>query len=240
MENGKNGREKTGDTGHVTMKQMLQGEQPREKLERYGAESLSDAELLAILLRTGTKKLNVLEVSRTLVREFNGLRNLSGTEWQELRSVPGIGKVKAITLQAVFELSRRVEQASLGHEVVMQTPEDVVAYFRPRLRDLPHEEFYVAFLNHSKKLKGVKKISSGGSRATIVEVSEIYRQAMLNQANSIIVAHNHPSGYAKESVADINLTRKISQTGHMTGIPLEDHIIIAGDEYVSFRRKNLI
>jgi len=223
-----------------TVQEMQPDEQPREKMQRFGAESLSDAELLAILLRTGTKGMNVVDTSRALLNHFSGLRNLSRQNWQSMRVIPGIASVKAITLEAVFELSQRIQMASLGDQVVIQCPEDVAAYFRPRLRDLPHEEFYVAFLNNSKVLTGCRKISSGGSTSTIVDVAEVLRQAVINQANSIILAHNHPSGYARESAADINLTKRISEAGKLLGIPVDDHVIIAGDQFISLRSKNLI
>jgi len=130
--------------------------------------------------------------------------------------------------------------ASLGEQIRITSPDDAAAFFVPRLRDLPHEEFYVAFLNNAKILTGYKKISQGGNKATIVDVPEVLRQAILNQANSILVAHNHPSGYAKESASDVNLTNRIAESGKQIGIPLDDHIIIAGDQYISFRNKNLI
>jgi DNA repair protein RadC len=223
-----------------TVHEMQPDEQPREKLMKYGPESLSDSELLAILLRTGTKGMNVVDTSRALLDHFNGLRSLSKQNWQTMKVIPGIAKVKAITLEAVFELSRRVQMASLGDRIVITCPEEAAAFFRPKLRDLSHEVFYVAFLNNSKVLTGFKKVSSGGSTSTIVDVAEIIRQCVINQANSMILAHNHPSGYAKESAADINLTKRITEAGKLIGIPVDDHIIIAGDQFISLRSKNLI
>ena len=223
-----------------SVREMQPGEQPREKLLAYGADSLSDAELLAILLRTGTKGLNVIDASRALLDHFNGLRNLSKQNWQALKVIPGIAKVKAITLEAVFELARRIQLASLGEEIVIDSPDAAAAFFMPKLRDLTKEEFYVAFLNNSKVLTGFKKVSSGGSTATVVDPAEIMRQAILNQANSIILAHNHPSGYLKESKADINLTHRIKKSGDLLKIPVNDHIIIAGDGYISFKAKSLL
>lgn len=223
-----------------TVREMQPDEQPREKLMKYGPESLSDSELLAILLRTGTKGMNVIDTSRALLDHFSGLRNLSKQGWQTMKVIPGIAKVKAITLEAVFELSRRVQLASLGEEITISCPEEAAAFFRPKLRDLNHEEFHVGFLNNSKKLTGHKKVSSGGSTSTIVDVAEIVRQAIINRAGSMILAHNHPSGYAKESAADINLTKRIAEAGKLIGIPVDDHIIIAGDQFISLRSKNLI
>jgi DNA repair protein RadC len=223
-----------------SVREMQPDEQPREKLTKYGAESLSDAELLAILLRTGTRGLNVIDASRALLDHFNGLRNLSRQNWQALKVIPGIARVKALTLEAVFELSRRIQMASLGEKIRMNAPELAAAFFAPRLRDLVHEEFYVAFLNHSKVLVGYKKISAGGTNSTIVEPAEVIRQAILNHANSIILAHNHPSGYLKESRSDIKLTRRLKKAGELVKIPVDDHIIIAGDGYISFREKKLL
>lgn len=223
-----------------TVREMNPDEQPREKLLKYGPESLSNAELLAILLRTGSRGMNVVNTSRALLDRFRGLRNLSKQDWQSLKVIPGIAKVKALTLEAVFELTRRIQMESLGDEVKITTPEMAAAYFLPRLRDLKHEEFYVGFLNNSKVLTGYKKISSGGSTATVVEPAEVMRQAILNQANSILLVHNHPSGYLKESQADINLTKRLCDSGRMLGIPVVDHIIIAGDGYLSLRNKNIV
>lgn len=222
------------------VREMMPDEQPREKLLKYGPESLSNAELLAILLRTGSKGMNVVNTSRALLDRFRGLRNLSKQDWQSLKVIPGIAKVKALTLEAVFELTRRIQMESLGDEVKITTPEMAAAYFMPRLRDLKHEEFYVAFLNNSKILTGYKKISSGGTTATVVEPAEVMRQAILNQANSILLVHNHPSGYLKESQADITLTNRLSEAGKMLGVPVIDHIIIAGDGYISLRNKKII
>jgi DNA repair protein RadC len=223
-----------------SVKEMRPEEQPRERMMKYGADSLTDAELLAILLRTGTRGMNVVETSRALLNRFNGLRNLSRQNWQALKVIPGIAGVKAITLEAVFELSKRIQTASLGEQIIVSCPEDAAAVFSPRLRDLHHEEFYIAFLNNSRVLTGMKKVSSGGSTSTIVDVAEIVRQSVMNHAGSILLAHNHPSGYAKESAADINLTKRVSEALRIVGISLDDHIIIAGDEFVSFRNKNLI
>ncbi|REL38454.1 JAB domain-containing protein [Rhodohalobacter sp. SW132] len=223
-----------------SVKEMNPDEQPREKLAKYGADTLSDSELLAIVLRTGSRQMNVIQTSNALISHFNGLRNLARQNWQSVRVIPGIAKVKAITLEAIFELSRRIETAALGEQVKITSPRDAAAYFMPMLRDLSHEQFYVGFLNNSKILTGYRRISSGGRNSTIVEPAEVMRQAILNQANSIILAHNHPSGMMRESAADVNLTRRIADVGKKMGVPVDDHIIIAGDSFVSFRNKGLL
>src|SRR6056297_13760 len=223
-----------------SVKEMNPDEQPREKLVRYGVDSLSDAELLAILLRTGSRQMNVIQTSRALIDHFKGLRNLSRQDWQSVKVIPGIAKVKAITLEALFELSRRIQQSSLGDQVVITSPVAAAAYFTPILRDKRNEEFIVGFLNNSKLLTGYKQISTGGSTATIVEPAEVMRHAILNSANSLLLVHNHPSGMANESTADVKLTRRIAGVAKQMGIPVDDHIIIAGDSFVSFRNKGLL
>jgi|SRR5699024_532952 len=223
-----------------TVKEMNPDEQPREKLTNYGPESLTSAELLAILLRTGSRKMNVIQMAQALLDHFEGLRYLARKDWQDLKVIPGMGKVKSLTLEAVFELSRRIQVASLGEQVQITSPEDAVAYFSPKLRDLTKEVFIVAFLNNAKIIMGYKKISSGGSTSTIVDPSEVIRQALMNEANSILLLHNHPSGNQKESKADIQLTNRIVKAGKLLGIPVNDHLIIAGDGYTSFRSKGLL
>jgi len=223
-----------------TVKEMLPEEQPREKLMRFGAESLSDAELIAILLRTGSREMNVVETSQAMLEYFDGLRMMSRKNWQHLKIVPGIATVKAVTLEAVFELSRRIQVASLGDHIKITSPDDAVAYFAPRLRDLPREVFIVAFLNAAKMLTGFKKISSGGTTSTIVDPKDVFQAAILNDAHSILLLHNHPSGNNRESRADIRLTKRLTEAGSMLGIYVDDHIIIAGDSYTSFRDKGLI
>ncbi|HLR26482.1 MAG TPA: DNA repair protein RadC, partial [Fodinibius sp.] len=212
-----------------TVKEMNPDEQPREKLTNYGAESLSNAELLAILLRTGSRKMNVIQMAQALLDHFDGLRYLARKDWQDLKVIPGMGKVKSLTLEAAFELSRRIQVAELGKEVQITSPRDAVAYFGPKLRDLTKEVFIVAFLNNAKVVMGYKKISSGGSTSTIVDPAEVMRQAVMNEANSVLLLHNHPSGNQKESKADRQLTNRISKAGKLLGIPVNDHIIIAGD-----------
>jgi DNA repair protein RadC len=218
-----------------TVKEMQPDEQPREKLMRYGADSLSDAELLAILIRTGTRKLNVIETAKALVTHFDGLHSLVRKDWKALKVIPGIAKVKAITLEAAFELARRIQVADAGEEIQITSPENVNAYFAPKLRHLNKEIFIVAFLNNSKILTGYHKISSGGKTATIVDPAEVMRQAVLNEADSIILIHNHPSGNDKASNADIQLTKRLAECGKLFSIPVDDHVIIAGYKFVSLR-----
>jgi DNA repair protein RadC len=223
-----------------TVKEMQPDEQPREKLMNHGGESLSDAELLAILLRTGSSRMNVIQTAQALLDYFGGLRYLARKSWQDLKVIPGMGKVKSLTLEAVFELSHRIEISKLGDQIQIASPQDAVAYFGPKLRNLTKEVFIVAFLNNAKIVEGYKKISSGGATATIVDPAEVMRQAVMNEANSILLLHNHPSGSKKESHADIRLTKRLYKAGKLLGIPVDDHIIIAGDEFTSLKSKGVL
>lgn len=223
-----------------TVKDMQPDEQPREKLMRYGPDALSDAELLAILLRTGTQKLNVIDTARALIEHFDGLHKLSRKDWQSLKVIPGIAKVKAITLEAAFELARRIQVAALGEEIQITSPEEVNAFFAPKIRHLTKETFIVAFLNNAKILTGFHTISKGGKTATIVDPAEVMRQAVLQEAHSLILIHNHPSGNTKASTADIQLTKRLTECGKLFGIPIDDHVIIAGYNFTSLRSEGFL
>lgn len=227
-------------TSVQTVKEMLTEDQPREKLQQFGPESLTNAELLAILLRTGTKNLNVLDLSRSLLQTYGGLHQLARKQWQELRYFKGIGRVKSITLEAIFELARRLQNAPDNEPVVLRDPDAVARFFGPKLRDASKERFLVAFLNNAKTLLGYQQISQGGKTSTIVETSEVMRLALLYDANSIILSHNHPSGIKRASKQDIELTKRIQSAGNILGIGVDDHVIICGNEYVSLMSEGLL
>ncbi|MEO1022092.1 MAG: DNA repair protein RadC [Bacteroidota bacterium] len=223
-----------------SVREMEPDEQPREKLMRKGADHLSDAELIAILLRTGTRKLNVIETSRALLKEFNGLNHLVRKDWQQLRIIPGIAKVKAITLEAAFELARRIRDTETKEDPQFTSPDLVANYFGPKLRTLTHEVFMVVCLNNNKHMICYKTISKGGRTATIVEPATVMKQAIMNDACSVILIHNHPSGGTKPSEADKLITQRLVDCGKLLGIPVDDHIIIAGQKHLSFRDKNML
>lgn len=223
-----------------TVHDLPEDEKPRERLRRFGAESLSDAELIAIVLRSGIPGHNALDISRNLIKDYGSIHSLSRLKWSDLHKRRGLGIVKALTLESVFELSRRLATAPLGERIILRSPEDVYAHFGSRLRDERIEVFIVAFLNAAKSLTGSRVISRGGQTATIAEPSEIYRHALNNGAHSIIVLHNHPSGNLNPSEADIQLTKRLISSGKILGIPLEDHLIVAGHHYLSFRANDLV
>lgn len=222
------------------VKDMPPDEQPREKLQRHGAEVLSNAELLAILLRTGTSRMNVIDTARSILDFSGGLHNLPRKEYKDLCRVNGIGSVKAVTIVAAMELARRLQSASMDEKIFFRSPEEVYAYFGPKMRDLRKEIFIIAFMNSAKRMIGYERMSIGGQTATIVDPSEAMRLAILNDAHSVVLLHNHPSGNPAASQADIQLTKRLYEAGRIVGVFVEDHIIVAGYEYVSLRSKGLI
>jgi DNA repair protein RadC len=222
------------------VKDMPPEEQPREKMQLHGPETLSNAELLAILLRTGTKRRNVIDTAKYVLDQYGGLHQLGRKCWKDLRRVDGIGSVKAVTIVAAMELARRLQTDTPDEKVFLRSPDDVFRYFGPKLRDLRKEVFVVAFLNAAKKLLGFEKVSVGAQTATIVDPAEIMRRAILNESHSVVLLHNHPSANAVASQADILLTKRLCDVGKLVGVPIDDHVIIAGYEYVSLRIKGFI
>ncbi len=220
---------------------MPHDDRPREKLLLRGAENLSDSELLAILLRTGGKGISVVELAQNLIRENRNLAGIVNKSAKELSKIKGIGKDKAATLLAAFEIAKRVQiQSKWISERKLTTPSAIADLVIPLLKDEMREKFYVACLNKAQKLIALKKISEGILDASIVHSREVFKAALETSAASIILVHNHPSGLAEASDADIALTRKLKKAGEIFEIPVLDHIIVAGNNYFSFVEENLL
>jgi DNA repair protein RadC len=214
-------------------------ERPREKLMHRGAEALSDAELLAILLRTGSRKGTAVDVAKALLREFGALENVASRPLQDLRRLHGLGAVKAVTLLAAFELGRRAASAQ-GSKLQVRSPDDVVGRYQPLLRDLRHEVFKVLLLDSANHLLRDVKVSDGILNSSLVHPREVFRPAILEPAAGIILLHNHPSGNPEPSGEDVQITRQLVEASKIIGIPIHDHIIIAGSSYTSFAEKGLM
>ena len=207
----------------------------------FGAENLSDSELLAILLRTGGKGISALEIAQKLILENKNIAGLVNKSIEDLTKVKGIGKDKAITLKAAFEIAKRLQvQSKWLSETKITEPRLLADLVIPLLRDEPNEKFYVACLNSANKLIALKKISEGTLNTTIVTVRDVFKKAIETDASSIILVHNHPSGNASPSNADIKLTQKIKSAGEIFSIQLLDHLIVAGNNYFSFVEKKLL
>lgn len=198
---------------------------------KYGTESLSDTELFALILGDKHRAESFFSTYGNLtgiVKEVNELKYNGSTESE------------AVKIKAMAELSARIYYAKeFSENIQLTSPEDVNAYFAPKLRHLTKENFLVGFLDNIKNLKGFYRISTGGKTATIVDTAEVMKQAVINDANSIVLVHNHPSGHEKASSADIQLTKRIAECGKLFGIPVEDHVIIAGYSFVSMRSEGL-
>jgi DNA repair protein RadC len=224
-----------------TVKDLPLDDRPREKLILRGSQSLSDGELLAILLRTGTKGKSVLQLALELVNRYGNLASLSTKSYAELIKTSGIKKDKAATLVAAFEIGKRTAvQSKWFSEKKITSPEDVVNIFLPLLKDELNEHFYVVCLNSANKIIRIEKISTGSLDSSIVHPREVFKVAIENSAKSIILVHNHPSGNAEPSSEDIAITKKLVEVSKLMEIPIFDHLIIAERSYTSFVQKRLI
>ena len=215
---------------------------PDERLELYGAEALSDAELLAVIIRTGFQGTNSVRLAESILGYtgedgLNGLCNVSIEELMELR---GVGKVKAFQIKAVAELTRRISKQSAKKRFVMDNPQTVAMYYMEDLRHRDKECFLLLCLNAKGALIGEKIMSIGTVNSSLASPREIFVEAFRQKAVSILMLHNHPSGDATPSRQDIELTGRVKTSGELLGITLVDHIIIGDNTYVSLKERNLI
>lgn len=236
----------------LTVKDWRPEEQPRERLIAKGAGALTTAELIAILLRTGTREKDVIQLSRELLHFFgvpkedgaeptdDMLLDVTGRDVKELQRIDGIGPTKAITLAAAFELARRIAVRSVAERPVIRGPKEVARIFTPRMRGLRKEQFHVMILNTAGRLIRTDLVSEGTLNSSVVHPREVFRTAIVESAASIIGVHNHPSGNPEPSREDINITKQLVEAGRIIGIPFHDHIIIAGEQYVSFADRGLL
>lgn len=230
---------------HVPIREWSEGERPREKLMKRGPAAVSDAELLALIFGNGTTtkggSLSAVQLGQALLKAYGSLGKLSRCERQQMQRVVGIGPAKAIQLLAAFEIGRRVEaQRDAEPRVQVTGPEDVAAVYGPRLRDLKREVFVVVFLNTANVIIGDHTISEGGLAASIVEPRAVFQRAVLENAASVICLHNHPSGNPEPSREDVAVTRQLVEAGKLMGIPVHDHLIIAGRRHTSLATRGLM
>ncbi len=212
-------------------------DRPRERLLRQGAESLSNQELLAILLRTGTKEESVLVLANRVLNVFERLHHLKHATIEEMIAIKGIGEVKAIQLLAAIELGRRLAQKNNDEKFTIRSPEDAATYLMPDMSSLNQEHFVVLFLNIKNQVIHKQTIFIGSLNASIVHPREIFREAVKRSAASILCAHNHPSGVPTPSTEDIEVTKRIVEAGYIIGIEVIDHLIIGDHQFVSLKEK---
>jgi DNA repair protein RadC len=223
----------------VAFKNWTAVEKPREKLKNEGKKALNKAELLAIILRSGTKDRSCVEISRkALAAANNNLDELGELSVADLQSIHGVGEAQAMVIVAAMELRRRTEPRFDSPKIV--SSRDAFLRLHDNLSGLSHEEFWALYLNQSSKLILKKRISSGGLNSTVVDPRMIFEIALHQKASSIILAHNHPSGNLTPSQADIDLTHKLVGGGKFLGVQVIDHLILAGKNYCSFADSGLL
>lgn len=210
-------------------------DRPREKLLQKGARALSDAELVAILLGSGTHELSAVDLARQLLQKSgNSLNNLGKLSVKDLMKLKGVGEAKAISVVAALELGKRRKQEEISSRKCIKSSRDVYEIFEPLVSDLPHEEFWILLLNRSNRIIGKSKISQGGVAGTVIDTKLIMKTAIENLASSIILCHNHPSGNLNPSGSDIEITNKVKTATNCLDMKLLDHIIVTDHSYYSF------
>jgi len=216
-------------------------ERPREKVMANGVQYLSDAELLAILLGSGTKNMDAVELARLILKGAgNTLQQLGRQGISELVRIKGVGPAKAVTLLAALELGRRRAGLQYPEKIPVKSSETVFNLFHPLMGDLEYEEFWLLMLNRANRVLGRYKVSQGGLSGTVIDTRIILKKALDNLASSIIVCHNHPSGNKQPSDADVKITEKLKKAAEMLEIKLLDHVIIADKSYFSFADEGLV
>ena len=224
---------------NITIPSLPENERPREKLLKLGVGSLSNAELLAILLRTGIKNQNVLTLSYKILSQEGGIRFLSNASVEELCEINGIGLAKASQLIAAVELGKRIAQCTDEDEFFIKRPQDAADLLMEDMRYLKKEHMKVILLNVKCKVIGIEEVSVGNLNSSLAHPREIYIPAIKKSSANIILVHNHPSGDPSPSRDDIDITKRIYESGKILGIGLYDHIIIGDGVFVSLKEKNL-
>ncbi|ARC85581.1 DNA repair RadC family protein [Clostridium argentinense CDC 2741] len=216
---------------------LPKNERPRERLFRYGAYALSNAELLAIILRTGSQKEDVLSLCNRIISDCNGLNGLLSCDTQDFLSLCGIGEAKAAQLIALSEISKRFKAFKSGDEYRITSAKSAAEYVMEDMRYLKKEYLKLIMLNSKNVVISVKHISVGSLNSSIVHPREVFLEAIKNSSASIIICHNHPSGDPTPSKEDINITNRLKQCGKILGIEVLDHIIIGNGIYVSLKER---
>ena len=218
-----------------TIKEIPLNDRPREKMAANGAAVLTDAELIAILLRTGTAEKSAIDIASEMTADGGLYKRLAGiTRINELTNIKGLGQAKAATVLAALEIGRRIASAKPIEKIHLSCPQDVADFLMPRLRYAAKEQFVVILLNNKNKVIGTEVVSEGSLSSSIVHPREVYAPAILRHAAAIMVAHNHPSGDPKPSTEDTEVTRVLARSGKVLGIPMIDHVIIGDGNYYSF------
>ncbi len=225
----------------LTIKQWAEDDRPREKLLLKGRQALSDAELIAVLIATGTREYSAVDLAKQLLTlTGNNLTDLGKLSVADLKTVKGIGEAKAISVIAALELGRRRKQEEATQLTRLITSKDFFDLMEPVIGDLPHEEFWMITLNRASKMTGRFRMSHGGVSSTIVDIKLLCKHAVQQLADAIVLIHNHPSGSKQPSDADRVITRKIKNAANYFDIRVVDHVIIANKEFFSFADNDML
>jgi DNA repair protein RadC len=223
------------------MRDMPAQERPRERLVRYGADKLSGEELLAVLIGRGTAGIPVREIAYKLLNRFGSIAAIADASIEELKRIPGVGTAKACQIKAAFELARRFQESQAPPErAELNNPEAVYRLLKPDLTERKKECFFTVVLDARNRFIRKERISTGSLDTTLAHPREVFEPALRDGARAVVLAHNHPSGDPTPSEDDIRLTRRLAEAGKLLGIIVQDHIIIAGDQYYSFRSQGLL
>lgn len=224
-----------------TIKDLPINERPREKLIKYGVESLSNAELIAVIIRTGHNEDTAIDLAnRILSIDSSGIKFLSNATVEELTRVKGVGVCKAAQIIAAIELGKRISSRGVESKLKVDSPLVVVELLMDDMKFLNKEHFRVILLNTKNQIISIEEISIGNLNSSIVHPREVFNIAIRRSAKSIILVHNHPSGDSTPSTEDINITRRLIEAGNIIGIEVLDHIIIGDNNYISLKQKNII
>lgn len=215
-------------------------DRPRERLIKQGPQSLSNQELIAILLRTGTKHESALALANRVLVYFEKLHRLKHATLEEITSIKGIGQAKAVQLLAAVELGRRISQKQVDSRFTIRSPKDAASFLMPEMASLEQEHFVALYLNVKNQVIHKQTIFIGSLNSSIVHPREIFKEAIKRSAASIICAHNHPSGNASPSPEDIEVTKRLQEAGFILGIELIDHLIIGDYQYFSLKEQGYI
>ena len=230
------------NSSHLSIKKLSEEDRPREKLLAKGIASLSNSELLAIILGSGNKEKSAIELAKEILNTYNNdLNNIGKLNVSDLIQFKGIGEAKAISVITALELGKRRKFDALENKIKITSSNDIFNIMHPILGDLNYEEFWILHLNRSNKIIKKIKLSQGGITGTVIDVKLLIKEALLNYSSSLILVHNHPSGNIKPSKADIDITKKIKNAALFFDITVLDHIIITSNEnYYSFADSNIL
>jgi DNA repair protein RadC len=228
------------ESHNILLRDVPSDERPRERMQQFGAQALSNAELMAIILRTGTFAESAVRLAQKVLLEAGSLRNLVDMSMDQLKTIKGIGSAKAMQIQASIELGRRLARTSMADTVTIRSPQDVATYLMEDLRYLQKEHFVVLFLNTKNHVVAQETLSMGSLNASIVHPREVFRAAIKRSSASIICVHNHPSGDPTPSPEDIAMTSRLVEAGQIIGIEVLDHIILGDQNFVSLKEKGFM